>query len=117
MKPPSEHEGWRWLQEARNDVVPRYRVILVFGRRFIPAGGVALDRHISLICLTRAPCRPGDSTPSFHKPRVVAGQPMPGIFVVHDRMAVRQALQELLLLDTCSEQDEWKELVACVPLP
>ena len=54
--------------------------------------------------------------PAFAYERVVAGQPMPGIFVVHDRVAVRQALEELLLLDTCSDQDEWKGLVAYVPL-
>lgn len=48
--------------------------------------------------------------------RVVTGQPMPGIFVVHDRMAVRQVIEELLLLDTCSEQAEWAGLVVYLPL-
>lgn len=48
--------------------------------------------------------------------RVVAGQPMPGVFVLHDHMSVRQAINELLLLETCSEQTEWAGLVVYLPL-
>ncbi len=48
--------------------------------------------------------------PDFTYSRVAAGQPMPGVFVVNDRLPVRQAIDELLLLDTCSEQAEWAEL-------
>jgi len=36
--------------------------------------------------------------PDFAYVRVVAGQPMPGVFVIHDRMAVRQVIDELLIL-------------------
>ena len=46
--------------------------------------------------------------PDFAYSRVTAGQPMPGVFVVNDRLPVRQAIDELLLLDTCSEQAEWR---------
>jgi predicted nuclease of predicted toxin-antitoxin system len=42
--------------------------------------------------------------PDFAYARVVAGQPMPGVFVMPDRMAVRQAIEELLLVEACSEQ-------------
>ena len=48
--------------------------------------------------------------------RVVAGRPMPGVFVLHDRMSVRQAIDELLLVETCSEQAEWAGLVVYLPL-
>ena len=41
---------------------------------------------------------------------------MSGVFVVHDRVAVREAIEELLLLDTCSQQGEWSGLVAYLAL-
>lgn len=54
--------------------------------------------------------------PDFAYTRVVAGQIMPGVFVVNDRLAVRQALEELLLLEDCSESAEWSGLVIYLPL-
>jgi len=54
--------------------------------------------------------------PDFAYARVVIGQPMPGVFVVPDRMAVRQVIEELLLMDACSEQAEWVGLVVYLPL-
>jgi predicted nuclease of predicted toxin-antitoxin system len=54
--------------------------------------------------------------PDFAYERVAAGQPMPGVFVVSDRLPVRQAIDELLLIDACSEQTEWSGLVLYLPL-
>ena len=54
--------------------------------------------------------------PDFAYERVVAGQSMPGVFVLNDRMGVREATEELLLLETCSEQAEWSSLVVYLPL-
>jgi hypothetical protein len=54
--------------------------------------------------------------PDFAYSRIVAGQPMPGVFVVNDRLPVRQAIDELLLIDACSEQTEWIGLVLYLPL-
>ena len=54
--------------------------------------------------------------PDFAYARIIAGQPMAGVFVVPDRMAVRQALDELLLIEDCSEQAEWTGLVVYLPL-
>lgn len=54
------------------------------------------------------------TVPDFAYARVVLGQPMPG--VVPDRMAVRQVIEELLLMDACSEQAEWVGLVIYLPL-
>lgn len=48
--------------------------------------------------------------------RVSAAQPMAGIFIVHDRCPIRQAIDDLLLLDACSEQTEWNGLVLYLPL-
>lgn len=39
--------------------------------------------------------------------RVIAGQPMPGVIVVHDRLAVGRAIDELLVVVGCSEAEEW----------
>ncbi len=41
---------------------------------------------------------------------------MPGMFVVNDRMPLRQAIDEILFLDEYSEQDEWEQLVVYLPL-
>src|SRR4029450_9193991 len=54
--------------------------------------------------------------PDFACARVGAGQPMPGVFVVPDRMAVRQGIEELLLVEACSEQAEWAGLIVYLPL-
>jgi len=54
--------------------------------------------------------------PDFAYARVIAGQPMPGVFVVNDRMSIRQAINELLLIEACSEQREWASLVIYLPL-
>jgi predicted nuclease of predicted toxin-antitoxin system len=54
--------------------------------------------------------------PEFAYARIVSGQPMPGVFVLDDRMSVRQAIDELLLVEACSEQAEWAGLVVYLPL-
>jgi hypothetical protein len=41
---------------------------------------------------------------------------MPGVIVVPDRMAVRQVIEELLLVEACSEQEDWAGLVVYLPL-
>jgi predicted nuclease of predicted toxin-antitoxin system len=54
--------------------------------------------------------------PDFAYDRVVVGQLMPGVFVVHDRLSVRQAINELLLIEDCSQQAEWSGRVVYLPL-
>jgi predicted nuclease of predicted toxin-antitoxin system len=54
--------------------------------------------------------------PDFAYNRLVEGEPMAGMFVVNDRMPVRQAIDELSLLVDCSEQAEWKNVVLYLPL-
>jgi predicted nuclease of predicted toxin-antitoxin system len=54
--------------------------------------------------------------PDFAYARVVAIQPMPGVFVVPDRLSDCQAIEELLLVEACSEQAEWAGLVVYLPL-
>lgn len=54
--------------------------------------------------------------PDFAYSRLIRGEPMAGMFVVNDRMPIRQAIDELLLLVDCSEQAEWKDIVLYLPL-
>jgi Domain of unknown function (DUF5615) len=54
--------------------------------------------------------------PAFAFERVVAGEPMPGVFVINDRLPVGRAIEELVLLTTCSEGSEWEGKVLYLPL-
>jgi predicted nuclease of predicted toxin-antitoxin system len=54
--------------------------------------------------------------PDFVYDRVVAGEPMPGVLVVPRKMAVRQAIDELLLIASSSEPEEWVRRVLYLPL-
>jgi Domain of unknown function (DUF5615) len=54
--------------------------------------------------------------PDFAYERLLKSEQMSGLFVINDRMLIRQAIDELLLLVTCSEQAEWKGVVLYLPL-
>jgi predicted nuclease of predicted toxin-antitoxin system len=54
--------------------------------------------------------------PDFAYDRLSKGQQMSGVFLINDRMPTRQAIDELLLLDTCSQQEEWKGIILYLPL-
>ncbi|MBV7332162.1 DUF5615 family PIN-like protein [Chloroflexi bacterium TSY] len=54
--------------------------------------------------------------PNFAYDRIVLGKPMPGVFVINDRTSIQQAIDELILIDECSEQAEWSNLVVYPPL-
>ncbi len=41
---------------------------------------------------------------------------MSGLFVINDRTPVRQVIDELRLLNDCSEEDEWKGIILDLPL-
>jgi len=58
----------------------------------------------------------GATMPHFAWERVGAGQRMAGVFVLSDRMPVGVAIEEILLIDECSEQSEWFNRVAYLPL-
>ena|GEM_PF-207146 len=55
--------------------------------------------------------------PDFAYQRVVAGVAMPGLFVLSDRTSIREAIEELFFIDSCSEQSEWSALVVYLPSP
>lgn len=52
----------------------------------------------------------------FAYARLSRGEAMPGLFVVSNKMPIGQAIDELLIVATCSEQDEWKGVVLYLPL-
>ncbi|NJR40959.1 MAG: DUF5615 family PIN-like protein [Leptolyngbyaceae cyanobacterium CSU_1_4] len=54
--------------------------------------------------------------PDFAYERLLREEQMLGVFVINDRMPVRQAIDELLLIIDCSEQAEWKGIVLYLPL-
>ena len=54
--------------------------------------------------------------PAHAYDRVVAGEKMAGVFVLHNRFPVRLAIEEILLLNECSEQKEWANRVVYLPL-
>jgi Domain of unknown function (DUF5615) len=48
--------------------------------------------------------------------RVADGKPMPGVFIVPDRMPIGQAIDEIVFLSLDLEPDEWKDQVLFLPL-
>ena len=54
--------------------------------------------------------------PDYAYERLAAGERMPGIFILNDRLAVGPALQEIMLMAACSEQGEWNGRVVHLPL-
>jgi hypothetical protein len=56
------------------------------------------------------------SVPDDAYERIKAGDPMPGVFLLGARFPVGPAIQEILLIEACSEQWEWSGLVAHLPL-
>ena len=44
--------------------------------------------------------------PNFAYERVVAGEAMPGVFVINDRLPAGRAIEELVLVASCSEASD-----------
>ena len=57
-----------------------------------------------------------NTVPAFANDRVRAGQPMPGILVVKNRMPVGKAIEEILLIALASVPAEWADRVEFIPL-
>jgi len=48
--------------------------------------------------------------------RLAAGLPTPGLFVLRPRTTIGEAIDALLLVDACSQQDEWQNRIEFLPL-
>jgi predicted nuclease of predicted toxin-antitoxin system len=57
-----------------------------------------------------------DTLPNFAYDRVRSGQPMPGVFLVSDQMAVGQAIDEIHLAVDSLSPEECRDLVRFFPL-
>lgn len=57
-----------------------------------------------------------DTVPGFAYQRVKAVQPMPGVFLVSDRMPIGQAIDELHLAVDCLAPEECNDMVRFFPL-
>ena len=53
---------------------------------------------------------------AFAYERVRAGKSMPGVFEVGRTVALRSAIDDIVLLATCSEEGEWEGQVQYLPL-
>jgi predicted nuclease of predicted toxin-antitoxin system len=56
-----------------------------------------------------------DTMPSFAYDRVLTGEPMPGVFLVSDRMAKGEAIEQLLLAVDCLTEEDCKDQVKYFP--
>lgn len=52
----------------------------------------------------------------FAYERLLNDKSVSGVFVVNDRLALNQAISELLLLINCTEPHEWRDRIAYLPL-
>lgn len=57
-----------------------------------------------------------NTVPGFAYERVRAGQPMPGVIIVDDRLPLGQAIDQLLIVAVCSLPAEWTNQVIYVPM-
>jgi predicted nuclease of predicted toxin-antitoxin system len=56
-----------------------------------------------------------DTMPDFAYDRVRAGEPMPGVFLVRDRMPKGQVIEQLLLAVDCLSAEDCKDQVMYFP--
>ncbi|HSG72736.1 MAG TPA: DUF5615 family PIN-like protein [Planctomycetaceae bacterium] len=56
------------------------------------------------------------TVPDYAYERVTAGESMPGVFVLNDRFPIGRAIEEILLMEECSEQAEWSGRAVYLPL-
>jgi len=54
--------------------------------------------------------------PPFAYARIAAGQPMPGVFLVSDDMAIGHAIEEILLAVRCLSPEECQDIVKYFPM-
>jgi predicted nuclease of predicted toxin-antitoxin system len=54
--------------------------------------------------------------PDFAYERVAKELPMPGVFVLRRKASLAQLIENLILIESASNQEEWQDLVIHVPL-
>ncbi len=56
------------------------------------------------------------TVPAYAYDRLARGLPMPGVFVLDVEVAVGSAIDQLLFLDSASDQEEWDGRVVHLPI-
>jgi hypothetical protein len=56
------------------------------------------------------------TVPPIAYQRIADGKPMPGVFVVPDRIPIGQAIAEILFLSLDAAPDEWRDQVLFLPI-
>jgi hypothetical protein len=54
--------------------------------------------------------------PAYALQRLAEGEALAGVFILDDRFPVGQSIEEVLLMNECSEQAEWNGKVVYLPL-
>ncbi len=54
--------------------------------------------------------------PDFAYERVAKELPIPGVFVLRRKASLAQLIENLILIESASTQNEWKDLVIHVPI-
>ena len=54
--------------------------------------------------------------PAYALERMSHAESMPGLLVINDRYPVGEAIQEILLLDECTDHKDWLNLVVYLPV-
>ncbi|HXG66865.1 MAG TPA: DUF5615 family PIN-like protein [Blastocatellia bacterium] len=54
--------------------------------------------------------------PDHAAERIVAGERMPGVFVVPRRLPIAQMIDDLEIMVTCSLENEWENVIRFLPL-
>lgn len=54
--------------------------------------------------------------PDYAYERASAEQAMCGVFILDDRFPIGRAIEEILLMSECSEQQEWRDRIVYLPL-
>jgi len=57
-----------------------------------------------------------NTMPGFAKNRIEAGQPMAGLFVVGQHASLPAVIEDILLIDACSEPGDWDRRITYLPL-
>jgi hypothetical protein len=56
-----------------------------------------------------------NTMPGYAYSRIAAGDPMPGLFMVHQFQPIGQVIDNLLLIWSASEAEDWKNQVIFLP--
>jgi Domain of unknown function (DUF5615) len=48
--------------------------------------------------------------------RLIAGKPMPGLFLIDQYFPIGRAIEEIVVIAECSDMSEWKDQIRRLPL-